>query len=278
MGKFAVLKDKTLKIVNMVLLAIVCIAYVLWVFNANLYIQPYLIAGLVGIGIALVLLAIYSFIDGGKFLKIIAYILIGLAFLISVIMFVFTSEYDEPYNQSGRYRPIMSNYASKIVRDIRKDLSADKILEFDESLIKEENDDYTAHIITFFERYDIEGHFHNEYKSEEEQIDVYQEYFYYDRIIRNNVSYESWIKKDFYKFSEDLYINGEKDGIEYQYVYKRLDGNLAYFIVYMQDEDTVFAMQMRIKSQDRIYFDKEKAMENVLSAVNENGIMKVGEE
>ncbi len=57
-------------------------------------------------------------------------------------------------------------------------------------------------------------------------------------------------------------------------MYKRLSGNVSYFIVYMQDKDTFFAMRIRIKSLDRLNLDKEKAMENILSSVNENGIMK----
>ncbi|MDE5994848.1 MAG: hypothetical protein K2G60_04970 [Oscillospiraceae bacterium] len=93
---------------------------------------------------------IYSFVDGREYLRIIAYVLFAIAYLICVVILIFVSEYDEPYVQRGRYRPIMSDPANKIVRNIREDLSADKIFDFDDSFVKEENDDsYNAHIITF---------------------------------------------------------------------------------------------------------------------------------
>lgn len=255
----------------------------------NVYTEPYITAAAVGVGIAVVLLIIYAFVDGKEYLRIIAYVLFAIFYAVCMVIFIFVSEYDEPYNEKGRFRPPMSEQANKVVRDVREDLSADKIFDFDEPLIKEDGGSFKAHIITVFEKYDIDGHFLNEYKSGNGQIAVLQEYCYFDRIVsdKNKEAYSNWLKGKYlsgsesgerYNFSKDDYIKGERDGIEYQYMYKRLSGNISYYIVYMQDEDTFFTMSIRLQSQSRLNFDKEKVMENILTAVNENGIMKTVEQ
>lgn len=288
MRKFIISHDSNAVIIKTLFAVIMCCMIFFAAVN-NVYTEAYITVAAVGVGIAVVLLIIYAFVDGKEYLRIIAYVLFAIFYVVCMVIFIFVSEYDEPYNQRGRFRPPLSEKANKIVRDIREDLSADKVFDFDEPLIKEDDDDFSAHIITVFEKYDINGHFRNEYKSGNEQITVYQEYCYFDRIVsdKNKEAYANWLKGKYlsghelhsdYNFSEDDYIKGEKDGLEYQYMYKRLSGNISYFIVYMQDEDTFFTMSIRIQSQSRLNFDKEKVMENILTAVNENGIMKTVEQ
>ena len=288
MRRFIISHDPNAIIIKTLFAVLMC-CMIFYAAVNNVYTEPYIIAAAVGVGIAVVLLIIYAFVDGKEYLRIIAYVLFAIFYVVCMVIFIFVSEYDEPYNERGRFRPPLSEKANKVVRDIREDLSADKIFDFDEPLIKEDDDDFSAHIITVFEKYDINGHFRNEYKSGNEQIEVLQEYLYFDRIVsyKDKEFHADWLKGKYlsgsetdgkYNFSKDDYIKGEKDGIEYQYMYKRLSGNISYYIVYMQDEDTYFAMSIRIQSQSRLNFDKEKVMENILTAVNENGIMKTVEQ
>lgn len=122
----------------------------------NVYTRPYVIFAIVAAVTAVVLLAVYSFVDGKEYLRKIAYILFAISYIVCMVLLIFVSKYDEPYIQKDRYYPIRSNYATKIDRDIREGLSADKIFDFDSSISpKEVEDNYNAHIITSFERYDI---------------------------------------------------------------------------------------------------------------------------
>lgn len=253
------------------------------IFRDIVYAERFLILAGILTGTAVVLLIIYALVDGKEYLRISAYILFAITYVICMILFIFTSSYEFPYKQNGRYRPIMSRNAAVIEQNIRKDLSAEKIFGFNGfAQRKETEENYYADVKTFFEQYDIRGSFFDDYTYADGNIDVRQEYCYLDRITDSaeglKTRYLSGIESgEDYNFREKDYIVGEKYGIKYQYMYKRLSGNTVYFIVYMQDEDTFFAMRTRIKSNSNLHLDEEKAMENMLMAVNENGMMKVGQ-
>ncbi len=272
----------------------------------NEYNKPFAIVDAILLAIAVVLIIIYTFVEGKEYLKYIALALAVTSFIIhGAFLLLFTQNYSEPYNYVGRARPIRSEFAKQVVTDIRKEYSAEKLFNFDIKSNGNDEENYSADVTVFFRGTDINGSYRTDYSNNDNYIVVQTEYRYLDNIVKDRYKestakylknyyikdkyYYEYDSNSFYEstfdnqddeyqydnrkevvFSEKDFTGGTKYGIEYQYMLKKLPDKTRYLFLFMRDEDTFFTSCTKIPKE--LYeeeIDAEKTVNYMLKVASE---------